>query len=67
MSDLKFNNTTPNSIVIQLNQVEWIKISDSGFWVRGIKVDQDEKEAKTVYNAFREFLTWASITQDYEP
>lgn len=66
MSKLKFHDSKTNSVIINLNQTEWIKITDNGFWVRGVKVEQDEKEAKTVYDAFREFLTWATITQDYK-
>jgi hypothetical protein len=47
------------------DECEWIKITSDGFWVRGEKVPQDDKEAITVYNAFKEFLSWASITRQY--
>ena len=48
-----------------VNQTEWIKISEDGFWVRGQKVEQDAEEAKIVYNAFKEFLTWSALTRNY--
>ena len=40
---------------------EMIKITEEGFWVRGKKVAQDDKEAETVYNAFKQWLAWANL------
>ena len=40
---------------------EMIKITNEGFWVRGKRVEQDDKEAETVYNAFKQWLTWAQL------
>ena len=34
-----------------------IKITNDGFWVRNVKVEQDADEAINVYNAFKEFLS----------
>ena len=53
----------PNpSIVLHSNgQDEMIKITQEGFWVRGKKVEQDDKEAETVYNAFKQWLAWANL------
>ena len=34
---------------------EMLKITNDGFYVRGIKLEQDENEAKKVYEAF---TTW---------
>jgi hypothetical protein len=42
-----------------------LKISGDGFWVRGVKVPQDDKEAEAVYNAFIEWMTWSSLTRRY--
>lgn len=53
----------PTQITLNLSTNEWIKITSEGFWVRGVKVPQDEKEAVTVYNAFKEYLTWANMTR----
>lgn len=35
---------------------EMLKISKDGFYVRGVKVEQDEKEAATVYKAFKRWM-----------
>lgn len=32
---------------------EILRISENGFWVKGVKVEQDSEEAKKVYEAFR--------------
>lgn len=37
---------------------EILKIAQDGFYVRGIKVEQDEKEARAVFEAFR---TWIDL------
>lgn len=43
---------------------EMIRIEKDGFYVRGEKVPQDEKEAKRVYEAFKQWLTWSIIDRD---
>ena len=55
----------PNpGIVLHSNGAdEMIKITQEGFWVRGKKVPQDDKEAETVYNAFKQWLAWAQLQQ----
>ena len=54
-----------NTIVLNAGADEMLKITDKGFWVRGVQVPQDEREAKLVYDAFREWMTWASLTRKY--
>ncbi len=44
---------------------EMLRITSDGFWVRGVRVEQDDKEAAIVYNAFREWMTWAALTRKY--
>ena len=44
---------------------EMLRITPEGFYVRGVKLKQDEKEAALVYNAFREWMTWAALTRQY--
>jgi len=52
----------PSSIVLQGNGMdEMIKITEQGFWVRGVKVPQDDREAETVYLAFKQWLAWANL------
>lgn len=40
---------------------EMIRITNEGFWVRGQRVEQDDKEAEAVYNAFKQWLAWAQL------
>jgi len=43
--------------------VEMLKVSPKGFWVRGVKIEQDDKEAETVYNAFKAWMMWAKLNE----
>lgn len=40
---------------------EMIKVTRDGFYVRGKKVPADDKEAETVYTAFKQWLAWAQL------
>ena len=42
---------------------EMLKVSPKGFWVRGVKVEQDDKEAEIVYNAFKQWLVWSEMNR----
>jgi hypothetical protein len=48
-----------------LDASEMLKITRTGFYVRGVAVPQDDKEAEIVYNAFKEFLTYHALTRSY--
>ena len=48
-----------------LDSSEMLKITKTGFYVRGIKVDQDDKEAEIVYNAFKEWMVYSALTRRY--
>ena len=54
-SSITFNAGFPNA--------EMLKIGKDGFWVRGVKVEQDDKEAEKVYNAFRAWMVWAELNR----
>jgi len=43
---------------------EMLRVSDKGFWVRGVKVIQSPDEANTVYRSFRDWLVWAQLNRD---
>lgn len=58
--------TEPNTITLQSGSEEMIKVGPDGFWVRGKKIKQDDREAQIVYNAFKEWLTWAQLNKDYK-
>lgn len=40
---------------------EMLKVTKEGFYVRGKKIEQDDKEAEIVYNAFKQWLAWAQL------
>lgn len=60
------NDNQPNAITLRSGSEDMIRCSTEGFWVRGVKVEQDDNEAKIVYNAFKEWLTWAQLNKDYQ-
>jgi hypothetical protein len=47
------------------NMTEMLRIAEDGFYVRGVKVEQDAKEAQTVYKAFHQWLTWATLNRNF--
>ena len=48
-------------IVMDTGTTEMLRIGRDGFYVRGVKIEQDEKEAEKVYVAFHQWLTWATL------
>ena len=64
-NDVVFHNPNQDSgIVMHAGEAnEMIRITRDGFWVRGVRVVQDDKEAETVYNAFKQWMAWAALTQ----
>lgn len=52
---ITFNAGTPST--------EMLKVGPNDFWVRGVKVEQDEHEAKRVYEAFKAWMMWAELNQ----
>jgi hypothetical protein len=53
----------PNTVTFFSAGVEVLKLSDKGFWVRGKKIRQDDREAQIVYNSFKEWLTWQQLNR----
>jgi hypothetical protein len=53
-----------NNITMFTGGTEMLKVAEDGFYVRGMKVPVDDKEAATVYNAFKEFLVWSRLSRD---
>lgn len=41
---------------------ETLRIAKDGFYVRGVKVPADAKEAEEVYNAFKQWMVWQGLT-----
>ena len=44
---------------------EMLKIAPDGFYIRGVKVPQDEREAETVYKTFHQWLMWATLNRNF--
>lgn len=44
---------------------EMLRITKDGFYVRGVKVPQDEHESESVYKTFHQWLTWATLNRTY--
>lgn len=57
------DNTKPNNISMIVGPNEMLRVAPDGFYVRGVKVPADEKEAETVYNAFKQFLVWSELNR----
>lgn len=53
-----------NNISMYAGANEILKITEEGFYVRGKKVEADEKEAAAVYKAFKEFLIHHALTRN---
>ena len=63
-SELSVAEVNPNTITCYAGGSEMLRVADDGFYVRGTKVPADDKEAETVYNAFKEFLVWSRLHRD---
>ena len=61
-----FANQPTNTITCMAGGEEMLRVSPDGFWVRGKKVAQDDNEAEAVYNAFKAWMTWATLNKDYK-
>jgi hypothetical protein len=60
------NDLKPNTITCMVNGAEMLRVTPEGFWVRGKKVEQDDREAEAVYNAFKAWMSWAQLNRDYK-
>ena len=40
---------------------EMLRVTKNGFYVRGVRVPADDQEARAVYVAFKQWLTWANL------
>ena len=56
----------PNTITCMAGGDEMLRVTPDGFWVRGKKVKQDDREAEIVYNAFKAWMSWAQLNKDYK-
>ena len=52
-----------NAIQLYCGETEMLRIARDGFYVRGKKLEQDDKEIKQVYNCFTEWLAWSTLNR----
>jgi len=52
-----------NAITFFCSGDEMLRCSDKGFWVRGKKVRQSDKEAEQVYNSFKQWLAYQQLAR----
>ena len=57
--------TAGNNITFNTTTSEMLRVAKDGFYVRGKRVNQDDREAEIVYNAFHQWLTWATLNRTY--
>ena len=53
-----------NNIIFNAGPEEMLRVSEDGFYLRGVKVVADEKEAAAVYKAFKSFLVHHALTRN---
>jgi hypothetical protein len=58
-------DTESNTITCLAGGSEMLRVGPDGFWVRGQKVPQNDQEAQAVYNAFKQWMAWASLQGRY--
>ena len=58
-------DTPPASITMFVGADEMIRVARDGFYVRGVKIPQDEREAEAVYNAFLQWMSYMALTRNY--
>ena len=58
-----FEGKDPGNITLVAGTTEMLRVAEDGFYVRGVKVEADEQEAKKVYLAFKQFLVWAELNK----
>jgi len=54
-----------SGISFKSDSVEMLRIERDAFYVRGEKIEIDEKEASTVYTAFSSWLSWVNLQRGY--
>jgi hypothetical protein len=55
------NHLGANDISLTAAGDEMLRVAKDGFYVRGVKVEADAKEAQAVYNAFKQWMTYAIL------
>jgi hypothetical protein len=66
-------NSGAGSLGLERNEIKFfaggdsiLRVAEDGFYVRGVKVKQDDNEAKVVYNAFKRWLVEYELRKEYK-
>ena len=51
-----------NDISLTGGGEEMLRVAEDGFYVRGVKIKQNKREAKAVYEAFKKWMTHAIMS-----
>jgi len=62
-TNISFNPLHTNSLSMIAGGTEMLRVAPDGFYVRGVKVPADDQEARTVYEAFKQYLVWAELNR----
>ena len=61
IGDYSDNHLGANNISLTAAGEEMLRVARDGFYVRGVRVEADEKEAEAVYKAFKQWMTYAIL------
>jgi hypothetical protein len=61
IGDYSDNHLGANNISLTAAGDEMLRVAKDGFYVRGVRVEADEKEAKAVYEAFKQWMIYAIL------
>ena len=59
--DIGYPTSSLGAISLTAAGDEMLRVAQDGFYVRGVKVEADAKEAKAVYEAFKQWMTYAIL------
>jgi predicted PolB exonuclease-like 3'-5' exonuclease len=62
--DQWYKKEQDNTITLKGGGEEMLRVAPDGFYVRGVRVEADAKEAKHVYEAFKQWLTWNTLSSN---
>ena len=60
-NDYFSNRLGTDEINLTAGGEEMLRVAQDGFYVRGVRVEADAKEAKAVYEAFKQWMTYAIL------
>lgn len=53
-----------NAVTFIVKGTEMLKVQEDGFYVRGQKIQVNDKEGEEVFSALKEFLVWQRLNRE---